>query len=53
MTRHDKQAREKEKEIARLEELIAKMREDYRAMLDEKNDEIIKVKDKFQGLMTS
>jgi hypothetical protein len=51
-TRYDKQAKEKEHELARLETTIQKMREDYTAMVDEKNKEIERVKEKFQLIMT-
>ena len=51
--REERQAKEREEEIKRLEENVQHMREEHLKMMDEKNGEISRVKDKFKELMES
>ena len=53
LVRYDKQAKERQQEIIRLEETIHKMRDEYLSMIDQKNKETERVKDKFQQIMTT
>ena len=50
-TRHDKQSKEKEGEILRLEGIIKSSREDYLDMVGQKNKEIEAIKSKFQQML--